>query len=173
MEKKEKRLLLTSEDLDLLYNACVAYREMLVEAEKKAVGCPNALKDFEQKIAEASEMAVRLACNLPDNLKETEGSKTEPAGILSIGVNKDFLKDFYYGNLEIGVRSEEGYSGERMRTLIDMQEKLQTELTPGQWKTFQEYGTKLSDYATEEACRMFQNGYRTAVRLIVAGLDRA
>lgn len=173
MEKrKNEEMRLKNEDLELLYNACIAYREMLAEAERKAVGCPSALKDFKQKIEEASEMAVRLACRLPDDSKETEGGKKTPAEALSVSVDKDFLKDFYYGNLEIGVSSEEGYSRESMRPLVAMQEKMQAELTPEQWKLFQEYGAQLSDYATEEAWRMFQNGYRTAVRLIVAGLGR-
>ena len=50
------------------------------------------------------------------------------------------------------------------------QEELKKELNEEQWKLFETCSCKMSGYTSSESCRMFQHGFRLAVKLIVAGL---
>lgn len=44
---------------------------------------------------------------------------------------------------------------------------------PEQWELFQKFNAVTGDSNLEETCRMFQHGFRLAVRLIMAGLQEA
>lgn len=90
---------------------------------------------------------------------------------LPIETPDNFLEEFYYGNLEIGVCSREGYSNHHAKEIVTMQEELQAQLTPEQWELFQKHNALVGARNLDEAKRMFQHGYRLAVNLIVAGLQ--
>lgn len=92
------------------------------------------------------------------------------ADLLSELSETDFLKEFYYGNLELGVCSKEGYSREHLKSVTRFQEKLREQFTPEQWELFMDYSALMTEFTEKESCRMFMHGYRTAVRMIVAGL---
>ena len=82
----------------------------------------------------------------------------------------EFLKEFYYGNLELGVCSKEGYSREHLKSVTRFQEKLREQFTPEQWELFMDYSALMTEFTEKDSCRMFMHGYRTAVRMSVAGL---
>lgn len=83
---------------------------------------------------------------------------------------ENYLEDLYYGNLEIGVYSKENYNKETNRKIIELQDRLKAQLTKEQWETFKEYSTMVNERECEESYRRFQQGYCTAMRLILAGI---
>lgn len=91
--------------------------------------------------------------------------------ILPEEIPEKFLEELYFGNLEIGVCSREGYSNHYAKEIISIQDELQAQLTPEQWALFQKCNSLVGERNLEEANRMFQHGYRLAVHLIVAGLQ--
>ena len=95
--------------------------------------------------------------------------KNTPA-VLPVSVPENYLEELYHGNINLGVFSSEQFSKERMKPAIQYQEQLQKQLTEEQWELFLKYNAASGNYASEEACRMFQNGFRLAVNLIAAGL---
>lgn len=105
-----------------------------------------------------------------ENISEALSRKTEPLP-LPVETPDDFLEELYYGNLEIGTSSMEGYSHHNVKEIISIQDELQAQLTPEQWALFQKCTTLMGNRSLEEVSRMFQHGYRMAVRLIVAGLQ--
>lgn len=82
----------------------------------------------------------------------------------------DFLKELFYGNVEIGVSSMEGYSDEKLKEVTLIQDELKKELNEEQWELFETCSRKMSSCTSAENCRMFQHGFRLAVKLIAAGL---
>lgn len=96
--------------------------------------------------------------------------KTAPF-TLPAEIPENFLEELYYGNLEIGIYSQEGYSNHDMKEIIAVQDELQAQLTPEQWDLFQKCNALTGERNLKEANRMFQHGYRLAVNLIVAGLQ--
>lgn len=89
---------------------------------------------------------------------------------LPVETKQDFLRELYCGNIEIGVHSMENYSGEALKEVTALQDELKKQLTEEQWELFQSCSSKAASYASSEASRMFQHGFRLAVNLIVAGL---
>lgn len=84
---------------------------------------------------------------------------------------ENYLEDLYYGNLEIGTYSRENYSNEATRKVIEAQDQLKKQLTPEQWEMFKEYCILVNNRDSDEYFRMFQHGYQTAMRLIMAGMQ--
>lgn len=105
-----------------------------------------------------------------EDISEALSRKTEPLP-LPVETPDDFLEELYYGNVEIGANSMEGYSHHNAKEIISIQDELQAQLTPEQWTLFQKCTTLMGNRCLDEASRMFQHGYRTAVQLIVAGLQ--
>ena len=97
-------------------------------------------------------------------------SQKQAAVRLPVEVPVNYLEELYYGNLKIGACSDERYQNESMKEIITAQEELERNLTPEQWKQFQEFSTQLARQSSEESCRMFQHGFQLAVRLMAAGL---
>lgn len=81
-----------------------------------------------------------------------------------------FLKELYYGNVGIGISSVEGMNKEKLKEITLLQEELKRELNEEQWKLFEACSRKMTGYTSEEGCRMFQHGFRLAMKLIAAGL---
>lgn len=100
-----------------------------------------------------------------EDVTETLNRKQAPV-VLPAEVGDDFLRELYFGNVGIGVSSTEGYSNEKLL----LQEELKRELNEEQWKLFETCSCKMSGYTSSESCRMFQHGFRLAVKLIAAGL---
>lgn len=89
---------------------------------------------------------------------------------LTTEIKDDFLKEFYYGNVGIGISSVEGMNKEKLKEITLLQEELKRELNEEQWKLFEACSRKMTSYTSEEGCRMFQHGFRLAMKLIAAGL---
>lgn len=90
---------------------------------------------------------------------------------LPVDVPENYLEELYYGNLGIGAASMEGFSVQGMKEIISIQDELQEQMTPEQWQLFLKYDKLMGNYCAKEACRLFQNGFRLAVKLIMAGLN--
>lgn len=90
--------------------------------------------------------------------------------ILPAEVDDDFLKELYHGNVGIGVSSMEGFNNEKLKEITLLQDELKKELDEEQWKLFEACSRKMTSYTSEEGCRMFQHGFRLAMKLIAAGL---
>lgn len=96
----------------------------------------------------------------------------EPAhNIADVGLPENYLEDLFYGNLEIGAFSREGYDNTTNRKIIEAQDQLKAQLTAEQWEMLTDYSVLLNARESEECFRMFQHGYRTAMRLILAGIQ--
>ena len=104
-----------------------------------------------------------------EDVTEALNRKQAPV-VLPAEVGDDFLRELYYGNADIGVGSTEGYNNETLKEITLLQEELKKELNEEQWKLFETCSCKMSGYTSSESCRMFQHGFRLAVKLIVAGL---
>ncbi len=89
---------------------------------------------------------------------------------LPVGVPENFLDELYHGNIEFGVTSYEGFHKEDLSSVTAAQNALQEALSEEQWDLFLEYNALAGEYASKEAGRMYKNGFRQAMRLIVAGL---
>ena len=101
----------------------------------------------------------------------TEALNRKQASVaLPVEVGDDFLRELYFGNVDIGVNSTEGYSNEKLKEITILQEELRKELNEEQWKLFEQCSCKMTGYTSSEGCRMFQHGFRLAVNLIAAGL---
>lgn len=95
----------------------------------------------------------------------------EPAhNIADVSLPENYLENLFYGNLEIGAFSREGYVNTTNRKIIEAQDQLKAQLTAEQWEMLKEYSVLLNARESEECFRMFQHGYRTAMRLILAGI---
>lgn len=92
------------------------------------------------------------------------------AVMLPTEIEDDFLKELYYGNVGIGISSVEGMNKEKLKEITLLQEELKRKLNEEQWKLFEACSRKMTGYTSEEGCRMFQHGFRLAMKLIVAGL---
>lgn len=105
-------------------------------------------------------------------LEDIASSLSQKAAPLSLPTEspENFLEELYYGNLEIGVCSREGYSNQCEKEIISMQDELQAKLTPEQWALYQQCNALIGERNLKEASRMFQHGFRLAVNLIAAGL---
>ncbi|XBX04812.1 hypothetical protein QMP26_30850 [Enterocloster clostridioformis] len=105
-------------------------------------------------------------------LEDIASSLSQKATPLSLPIElpENFLEELYYGNLEIGVCSREGYSNHYEKEIISMQDELQAKLTPEQWALYQECNALIGERSLKEANRMFQHGFRLPVNLIAAGL---
>lgn len=97
-------------------------------------------------------------------------SQKQAAVRLPVEVPENYLEELYYGNLKIGVYSDECYHNEKMKGIIAAQDELRASLTQEQWEMFQKFSTQLDQQSSEESCRMFQHGFRLAVKLMMAGL---
>ena len=104
-----------------------------------------------------------------EDVTEALNRKQAPV-VLPAEVGDDFLRELYYGNADIGVSSTEGYNNETLKEITLLQEELKKELNEEQWKLFETCSCKMSGYTSSESCRMFQHGFRLAVKLIAAGL---
>lgn len=108
---------------------------------------------------------IHVLADIAVSLSQKAAPLTLPAEI-----PENFLEELYYGNLEIGVCSKEGYSNHHAKEIISIQDELQAQLTPEQWGLFKKCITLIGDNNLDEASRMFQHGYRLAIQLMVAGL---
>ena len=109
---------------------------------------------------------IRVLEDISSSLSRKKSSVTLPTEI-----PENFLEELYFGNLEIGVCSRDGYSNHYAKETISIQDELQAQLTPEQWALFQKCNALAGERNLEEANRMFQHGFRLAVHLIVAGLQ--
>lgn len=104
-----------------------------------------------------------------EDMTEALNRKQTPVA-LQVEVGDDFLRELYFGNVDIGVSSTEGYSNEKLKEITLLQEELKRALNEEQWKLFEACSSKMSGYTSSESCRMFRHGFRLAVNLIVSGL---
>lgn len=109
---------------------------------------------------------IRVLEDIASSLSRKAAPFTLPAEI-----PENFLEELYYGNLEIGVCSKEGYSNCYAKEIISVQDELQAQLTSEQWALYQKCNALIGERNLEEASRMFRHGYRLAVHLILAGLQ--
>lgn len=109
----------------------------------------RALEDISSSMKQ-KQQAVKLPTEVPDN----------------------YLEELYYGNLNIGVNSEEGYKNQYMKEILLLQEELMSQLTPEQRDIFLKYNRVTNSRNLDETCRQFQHGYCLAVQLITAGLQQ-
>lgn len=90
---------------------------------------------------------------------------------IPMSLPENYLEDIFYGNLEIGTFSKEGYKKETNKKIVKVQDQLKAQLTEAQWNLFKEYSNLINESESEECFRMFQHGYRTAMHLILAGIQ--
>lgn len=91
--------------------------------------------------------------------------------VAAVSLPEHYLEDLYYGNLEIGTYSRENYSNEATRKVIEAQDRLKEQLTSEQWEMFNQYCILVNNRDSDECFRMFQHGFQTAIRLIMAGMQ--
>lgn len=104
-----------------------------------------------------------------ENISKSLSRETEPINI-PVDIPENFLEDLYYGNLELGSVSREDYCNEKNKEIVELQEELKAQLTKEQWELFLKYSLLINDRDINECVRMFKHGYRTAIRLVLAGV---
>lgn len=110
--------------------------------------------------------------NLLDKIAESlPGKQISNVVYMDLDLPKNYLEDLYYGNLEIGAYSRENYNKKTNRKIVKVQDHLKDQLTEEQWQLFEKYSLLVNNRESEECFRMFQHGYRTAMRLITAGMQ--
>lgn len=108
----------------------------------------NALKD------------IAGALNRPD----------KPALRLPMEVSPDYLKEFYYGNLEPSEQVMNDAIRQMTREAIEMQEKLREQLSAENWELVTELTSLIDKRSLEECAASFQIGFCTAMQMLAAGL---
>lgn len=107
-----------------------------------------------------------------EKIAESLSGKPIP-DMVSMDLPENYLEDLYYGNLEIGAYTREDYDSKNNEKIIKVQEQLKAQLTEEQWKIFERYSILVNNGESEECFRMFQHGYRTAIRFIMAGMSQS
>ena len=69
---------------------------------------------------------------------------------LPVSVPENYLEDLYFGNLEMGIYSMEGYTRERPKEITDLQNQIQQELTEEQWKLFSQYDALIGKHIGDD-----------------------
>lgn len=111
---------------------------------------------------------VRSLESIAESMEKTQGQKPV---VLPMDLPDNFLEELYYGNVEIGIESYERYSSRRLKSANTVYEELEHILKEEELNLVSKYAEELERYYTEESCRMFQNGYCLAIRLVTAGLQ--
>jgi len=98
-------------------------------------------------------------------------AKTQRALKLPADVPSDFLKELYYGNFEPDTELNADKLREYNKPVIERQKRLKELVDPDVWEQVEEYRNVLSIRAGYEIEQAFETGFRTAVRMIAAGLS--
>lgn len=90
---------------------------------------------------------------------------------LSAELPPDYLDDLFCGNLEPQEECRVEAVGKVSKKIIALQDELKKQLAPQQWALVEQYGDLVNDRSAIEMPLTFQVGYRTAMRMIFAGLS--
>lgn len=97
--------------------------------------------------------------------------KSQPVFRLPVDVPSDFLKDLYYGNFEPDMEQDAAQLREYNKPVVECQKRLKELLAPDVWELVEEYRNALDVRAGYEIEQAFETGFRSAVRMITAGLS--
>ena len=89
---------------------------------------------------------------------------------LSAEVPPDYLCNLFFGALELENESQTEAGREISHKIIALQEEMAKQFAPQQQKLVEQYGELVNDRIAIELPLLFQTGYRTAMRMIFAGL---
>jgi len=100
-------------------------------------------------------------------------SQVKPQSVLQlpIDVPSDFLKELYYGNFEPDMEQDAAQLREYNKPVVERQKHLRELLSPDAWAQVEEYRRALDARSSFEMEQAFETGFRSAVRLITAGLS--
>lgn len=98
------------------------------------------------------------------------GRPDTPALKLPIEVSPDYLKEFYYGNLDPNEKIINDAIRQMTREVIVMQEKLRGQFSAENWELVTELTSLIDKRSLEECAVSFQTGFCTAMQMIAAGL---
>ena len=84
----------------------------------------------------------------------------------------DILKHLYYGNLnELERSTKDLQKTKEFKRLDEAYEALQETLSEKQKELFEAYYSAHADYASLEDERLYTNGVKTGMRLVIASMD--
>lgn len=98
-------------------------------------------------------------------------AKPQPVFRLPVDVPSDFLKELYYGNFEPDMEQDAAQLREYNKPVVERQKYLKELLSPDAWAQVEEYRRVLDARSSFEMEQAFETGFRSAVRLITAGLS--
>ncbi len=97
--------------------------------------------------------------------------KTPTALQLPAEVPSNFLEELYSGNYEPDAEKDKSRMKEYNRIVIEIQKRLKEQVSPQLWNCVDEYRAALDARYCFEAEQAFEAGFRSAVKMIVAGLS--
>ena len=97
--------------------------------------------------------------------------KAQPVFRLPVDVPSDFLKELYYGNFEPDMEQDAAQLRKYNKPVVERQKHLKKLLTPEVWVMVEEYRLALDERSSFEIEQAFETGFRSAVKLITAGLS--
>lgn len=97
--------------------------------------------------------------------------KAPPVFRLPVDVPSDFLKELYYGNFEPDMEQDATQLREYNKPVMECHKRLKEVLAPEVWAQVEEYRHALDSRNSFEIEQAFETGFRSAVRLITAGLS--
>lgn len=96
-----------------------------------------------------------------------------PALKFPMETSPDYLKEFYYGNLDPSEKVMNSAIRQMTRAAIELQENLRERLSAENWELVTDLYTLIDKRSLEECAVSFQTGFCTAMQMVAAGLAGA
>lgn len=122
-------------------------------------------KQFPELLSELSRLTAALqvlAAAMP---------KAAPALMQSVQAPPDFLKNLYYGNYEPDMEKDPIRTKQFTKAVIDCQRQLKEQVSNDIWEQIESYHSVLNEQALFNSEQSFEAGFRSAIRMIAAGLS--
>lgn len=90
---------------------------------------------------------------------------------LPVEMSPEYLSDLFYGNLEPDQQVDSKTIRQNNKAAIALQDQLRERLSADDWTLVEALQQRLEHRASEETEKAFQTGFRTAMRMLAAGLS--
>lgn len=124
---------------------------------------------YEQQLPELTSQLARLNATLL--ALTTAMQQPNRAVILPVEAPPDFLKDLYHGNYEPDMEQSPLRTEQLTAAVIKSQRLLRERVSADAWELIDECHRSLNERALYQAEQAFEAGFRSAMRMVAAGLS--
>lgn len=124
---------------------------------------------YEQQLPELTSQLSRL--NTALQALTTAMQRPNQALILPVEAPPDFLKDLYHGNYEPDMEQNPLRTEQLTAAVVKSQRLLRERVSPDVWQLIDECHRSLNERALYCAEQAFEAGFRSAMRMVAAGLS--